>query len=178
MKNKNIHNEDFASKLPKNAGFDVPNGYFDDVEDGFSVKLREELFPNEVGFEVPSDYFNTLEDRILSNVELPKQGKVISLRTRILRIASVAAAIALLFVGYQFFNQEIEPTSEEIAFWINENIEEIDTSDILNVLDENTTLDDSFFDDSLENNTIEKYLDENDTYILIEESPGLFDEIN
>ena len=99
MENKNIHNEDFASKLPKNAGFDVPNGYFDDVEDGFSVKLREESFPNEVGFEVPSDYFDTLEDRILSNVELPKQGKVISLRTRILSKRCRSNSIAFCWIS-------------------------------------------------------------------------------
>ena len=34
----------------------------------------------------------------------------------------------------------------------------------------------SFFEDSLESNNIENYLDENDTFILIEESPGLFDD--
>jgi hypothetical protein len=179
MKNKNIHNEDSFSKLPKNSGFDVPKGYFEDLEDAFSVKLREEAFPKEVGFDVPSYYFDTLEDRILAQVELPKKGKVISLRSRILQAASVAAAVALLFVGFQFINKEVEPTSEEIIAWMDVNISEIDTYDILNELDENTEFSDvSFLDDSIESNSIETYFDKDDTYILIEESQGLFDKIN
>lgn len=179
MENKNIHNEDNFPKLPKNAGFDVPKGYFDDVEDMFSIKLREESFPERVGFEVPAEYFNTLEDQILAKVELPKKGKVISLRTRFLRVASVAAVVALFFVGYQFFNQETEPTSEEIAAWMDINIDDIDSYDILNELDETTEFSEvTFLDNSIENNSIETYFDQNDTYILIEESQGLFDEIN
>jgi hypothetical protein len=179
MENKNIHNDDHASKLPKNAGFDVPEGYFDAVEDDFSTKLREESFPNEVGFDIPSDYFDTLEDRIVAQVELPKQGKVISLRSRMLRVASVAAAIVLLFVGYQFINQQAEPTSEEIAAWMDLHMNDIHTDDILNELDDSTEFSEvTFLENSIENNSIETYFDQNDTYILIEESQGLFNEIN
>jgi hypothetical protein len=179
MENKNRHNEDPLEKLPKNAGFDVPKGYFDDVEDQFSIKLREASFPDDVGFEVPSDYFDSLEDQILSKVELPKQGKVISLRARILRVASVAAVFALLFVGYQFINQEVEPSSDEIAAWMDLNLSDIDTDDLLNELDETDEFSEiNFLDNSIENNSIETYFDQNDTYILIEESQGLFDEIN
>ena len=85
----------------------------------------------------------------------------------------------MLFVGYQFFNQEAEPTSEEIAAWMDLNMSDIDTYDILNELDATTEFAEvTFLDNSIENNSIETYFDKNDTYILIEESQGLFDEIN
>lgn len=180
MENKNRHHENWQSKLPKGSGFEVPEGYFDQVEDQFSAKLREASLPKSSGFEVPEGYFNTLEDKILENVELPKKGKVISLKSRIIQISSVAAAIAILFVSYLIFFESIdeEPTFEEIAVWIDTNISDVETEDLVNLLETDENLDDSFFDTSIENNNIEKYLDENDTYILIEESQGLFDEIN
>ncbi len=179
MENKNTHNEDWLSSLPKDSGFEIPEGYFDTVEDQFSAKLREESLPNESGFDVPEGYFDGLDDSILSKVELPKKGKVIPLRTRILRVSSIAAVFAIMLTVYFSAPNEVTaPSSDEIAAWIDENISDIDTEYIVEAFDEETTLDESFFEDSLENNNIENYLDENDTYILIEESPGLFDEIN
>jgi hypothetical protein len=179
MENKNIHNDDWLSNLPKDSGFDVPKGYFDSVEDEFSARLREESLPDASGFDVPEGYFDGLEDVILSKVELPKHGKVIPLRTRILRISSIAAVFAvMLTVYFSVPNDVTTPSSDEIAAWIDENIHDIDTEYIVGAFDEDTTLDESFFEDSLEDNTIENYLDEDDTYILIEESPSLFNDIN
>ena len=180
MENDNRHIEDWLSKLPKDSGFEAPEGYFDQIEDQFSAKLREDSLPNSPGFEVPEGYFSTLEDRILKNIELPKKGKLISLKSRIMQISSVAAAIAILFVSYLMFSgtSNDEPTFEEIAVWIDTNISDVETEDLVNLLGNDEDLDDSFFDSTIENNNIEKYLDENDTYILIEESQGLFDEIN
>jgi len=178
MENKEIHNDDWLSNLPKDSGFEVPEGYFDAVEDQFSAKLREESFPNKSGFETPEGYFDGLEEAILSKVELPKKGKVISLRSRILRISSIAAVFAILLTIYFSPPENNAPSSDEIAAWIDENISDIDTEYIVGAFDEETTLEESFFEDSLESNNIENYLDENDTYILIEESPGLFDDIN
>jgi len=178
MENNNTHNDDWLSSLPKDSGFEVPKGYFDNVEDQFSAKLREASFPKDSGFDVPKDYFDGLEEVILAKVELPKKVKVIPLQTKILRMASIAAVFALLLTIYFRPIETSEPSYEEIATWIDDNMSTIEASDIVGAFDENTTFDESFFDDSLESNNIENYLDENDTYILIEESPGLFDEIN
>ena len=179
MENKNTHNEDWLSSLPKGSGFEIPEGYFDTVEDQFSAKLREESLPNEAGFDVHEGYFNSLEDSILSKVELPKKGKVIPLKTRILRVSSIAAVFAIMLTIYFSVPDEVTtPSSDEIAAWIDENIGDIDTEYIVGAFDEETTLDESFFEDSLENNNIENYLDEDDTYILIKESPSLFTDIH
>ena len=180
MSNKDIHTDDWLSKLPKDSGFKVPVGYFDSVEDQFSARLRAENLSEDAGFKVPEGYFDTLEDLIVSKVELEQKGKVIPLRTRILRMSSIAAVIAFLLTLY--FNPivitETEPSSEEIAAWIEDNMETFDADDIINSFDEDLTLDDSFFDNTLENTSIEQYLDEDDTFILIQESQGLFDQIN
>ncbi|MEQ6124177.1 hypothetical protein AAON49_08265 [Pseudotenacibaculum sp. MALMAid0570] len=182
MENNSKHTEDWLSKLPKDSGFEVPQGYFDQVEDVFSMNLKEKSFPKHTGFETPSDYFVSLEDRILENVELPKKGKVIPLRTRIAKFSSTAAAaIILLFATYIYFDREItvDPTSDEISTWIDENIETILTDDIVNAFEDGAELENSFvFENTFESDNIEKYIDENDTYILIEETQGLFDKIN
>lgn len=176
MENENSHNEDWLSKLPKDSGFEVPEGYFDTVEDQFSARLREESLPNDAGFEVPNDYFDSIEERIMSQLETPKTGKVISLRSRILRVASIAAIFALLLTAYFYpISSATEPTSDEIAAWMEENIGAMEASDFIAALDEDSFLEVSILDDSYDTN-IEKYLDENDTYILIEESPGVLDE--
>ena len=60
MENKNIHNDDWLSNLPKDSGFDVPKGYFDSVEDEFSARLREESLPDASGFDVPEGYFDDI----------------------------------------------------------------------------------------------------------------------
>lgn len=179
MENKNIHNDDWLSNLPKDSGFEVPEGYFDTVEDEFSARLREEALPNAPGFTTPEGYFDGLEDIILSKVADSKKGKVISLRTRILRVSNIAALFAIMLTIYFSVPDEIStPSSDEIAAWVDENISDIDTEYILGAFDEETLLDESLFEDSIENNTLENYLDEDDTYILIKESPGLFDLIN
>ena len=83
MENKDIHNDDWLSKLPKESGFEVPKGYFDHIEDEFSAKLREEFLPKNTGCETPQGYFDGLEDTILSKVELKrKQGKARAKRSR------------------------------------------------------------------------------------------------
>ena len=180
MDNLSKHTTDWFSGLSKDPGFDVPKGYFDQVEDDFSIKLKEESFPKESGFKVPSNYFDTLEDKILDQVEFPKKRKVISFQSRITKIGSIAAAIALLFVSYIYIANlsNNEPTFDEIAMWVDTNINDIDAEDIMSVLEDDESLDDTFLSSSVEEGTIDKYLDENDTYILIEESQGLFDEIN
>lgn len=181
MENNYKNIEDRLSNIPKDSGFEVPKGYFDQVEDDFSFKLKEEIIPSEAGFDLPQGYFENLEDRILEKVELPKKGKVIPLRTRIARFSSAAAAVVLLFATYIFIigNDVVEPTSDEVIAWIDENLETVSTDDIVSAFDEDTDLEDTFvFDNAIENDNIDKYLDENDTYILIKESEGLFDEIN
>lgn len=178
MIDKNEHN--INPMIPKNSGFDVPKGYFDSVEDEFSIRLKEENLPGTSGYKVPDGYFESLEDKILSQVTDKPEGKVIPLRTRILRVASVAAVFVFIFISiWNNAKNEEDLTSDEIASWIEVNISDIDLNDIYNELDEDVEfMEVDLLENSIENNSIDTYFDQNDTYILIEESQGLFDEIN
>lgn len=166
--------------IPKSSGFDVPKGYFDSVEDDFSIRLKEGNLPGTSGYKVPDGYFESLEDKILSQVTDKPEGKVIPLRTRILRFASVAAVFVFIFISiWNNAKNEEDLTSDEIASWIEVNISDIDLNDIYNELDEDVEfMEVDLLENSIENNSIDTYFDQNDTYILIEESQGLFDEIN
>lgn len=178
MNTNKEHNEEL--NIPKTSGFEVPQGYFSSVEDDFSTRLKEDQFPNNSGFKVPEGYFDSLEDTLLEKVAEPKKGKVISLRTRMLRVASIAAVFVFVFISiWNRPTTDEELSSEEIAAWLNTNIGDISEDDITYELDDDVEFTEvDLLESSIENNSIDSYFNQNDTYILIEESQGLFDEIN
>ena len=176
MENNSGHiNQDWLSKLPKNSGHEAPEGYFDSIENSFSMKLAEQSIPTKDGFKTPEGYFDTLESRIIENFEFPKKGKVISLRKRMIKfLPTAAAASVLLFLSINIFLTEnilpTEPSSDEIAIWFEENISTITNDDLTSLLSDEDFEDSPFLDDAIDTEDISKYLDENDTYILIEDS--------
>ena len=169
--NKHI-NKKRTSELSEDTGFSVPKGYFDSVEEIFSSKLTEETFPNENGFKIPEDYLNTIEDKIISQLDFPKKGKVISLRKRIIRFMPAAAVITIfLFLGINFmFTTETELTSDEIDLWFDDNINSISNEELFAAYD-NFDLDDSKLVDNIINQeNIDSFVNENDAYLLLQES--------
>lgn len=182
MNNTEKHNEDFLSKSSIDTGYSVPKGYFDSVEDTFSSKLFEETLPKESGMEIPSGYFDRLEDRVLSKVEIPKKGKVISIRKKLIRLIPItAAASVVLFITLNTIftdNIDIDPTSEEIAVWFDENISTIDDDDLTSIFDTDDLIDSSILENIVNSDEIDTYINEDDTNILIEDSTIFLDEIN
>ena len=177
MENEHAHYKRL-SNLPRNSGFKVPKGYFDTLEDACSSKLSESLFPEYSGFETPNAYFDTLENTLLSKVKSSENRRVIRLRRQILNAAGVAAIFAVvLSILLISIRRNEEPSPDDIIAWMQEHIGDIDTIDIVSFFDYNSTPDDLLFDSSLENNALEQYLDENDTYFLLEESPEILNEI-
>ena len=177
---KNI-DQGWLSKLPKNSGHKVPEGYFDGVENDFSARLAEKHFPQKSGFEVPKGYFDSLEDVVLASIELPKKAKVIPLRKKFIQwIPTSAAAVVLVFLGVYFFKNEItsDPNSEEIAIWFENNLSTISIDELTYELEESDFEDSDILDRIVETDDITKYLDENDTYILIEDSDIFTTELN
>ncbi len=176
------HHEDFFNREPVRSGFSAPEGYFDSVEDSFSSKLFEETLPKETGLEIPTGYFENLEDRILSKVEIPKKGKVISFRKNLIRIvpAAAAACIGLFLTLNVIFGETIviEPTSDEIAVWFDENISNISNEDLTAVFDAEDLVDSSILENIVDSDEIDTYINENDTNLFIDDSTILFDEIN
>jgi len=176
---KNIH-QDRSSKLPKKSGYTVPEEYFDAVENDFSARLTVENFPISSGFEVPQGYFESLESSILSNIETSKITKVVPFRKKLIRwIPASAAAAILLFISVNLLlTKDIEPSSEEIATWFKNNPTIIPMDQLTVNLDESDLEGSPILDILLEADDLSKYLDENDTYILIEDSDIFPNELN
>jgi hypothetical protein len=168
--NKQIQ-EDTNNKLPNEAGFSVPKGYFDTIEDDFSAKLIDEHLPNNSGFKIPENYFENLGDHVISKVELLKKGKLISFRRKTIKLIPVAAAIALfLFIGINFmFTDKTELSSDEIALWFDNNINTITNDDLITELGDLVLDDTSLLDEIINNNSIEYYVNANDNYLLIQD---------
>jgi len=93
-------------------------------------------------------------------------------------VNAAAAAVIILFIGIYFNTYEIEPTSEEIATWFEDNISTITNDDLTSVLTDEDFEDSSFLDEEIDGEEVNKYLDENDTYILIKDSDIFINELN
>lgn len=150
--------ENILNKLKKSgAGFTVPNGYFDKLEDRFDLpkgSVDDHLQENEEnagtnqkqknvftleqigknhGFNVPEGYFDTIEPKILG----PKQPKIIPLKNNFIRILSLSvAASILLFFGLKYMNTEQNTQNqmvfqhEEFVNWIESDLVDLNSYEI------------------------------------------------
>jgi len=128
--NKNKHSIRFLSDIPRKNNFEVPEGYFETMEDTvFSEMKLKKIHSNEQErFEVPENYFDTVEDVVIAKIQaeilstnnaidsaipvgyfdnledsvfekLPKQGKLIQLKTLLKsKITPIAIAASLLLI--------------------------------------------------------------------------------
>lgn len=84
----------------KNAGFVVPNSYFESVESHVFLKLTNDI---------PTNYFKNVESKILTklNIENNSEVKVIKLKTIFLKrlLPFAVAASVLLFISLNFINK-------------------------------------------------------------------------
>lgn len=146
----------------KEAGFKVPDNYFDGIEDSVlsQIKLKSIGGP---GFKVPDGYFDTLEDTVLNKVSKDEKTKVINLFTRrnLLYVSSIAATILLLFNLNLFNKKSISFDTLETAtvesYIMNEYINSFDMASLF------TEDDDIVVDNFIELNFSEENMED---YIL------------
>ena len=76
----------------------MPKDYFEGLEDTILAQAALESHSKTSGFNVPDGYFETLENKILTKLDKPEP-KVFNLfnKKTIVSLSSVAAAIVLLF---------------------------------------------------------------------------------
>ena len=176
------NNENLFDKDPIGTGFSAPKGYFDTIEDVFSMKLQEENFPKGNAYRVPEGYFNRLEDTILSKVDLPKKGKVISLRKRLIQwVPTAAAASILFFIGINYIAKNADEyifTDDELTVWFESNVTSITNDDLSVAFGDIEFNQSSLLEDTFESDDIEEYLTTEDTSLLFEETTILENEIN
>lgn len=141
----------------------------EDVLPAFLVKLRAH---KQAGFVVPDGYFEggALATRVLNARELPEKAKVFGLR-KMTYWASAAAAVVLLVTTTWMYNQPSGPNAlcetdllacveqlsdQEVAHYINENIHEFDTEQLQANVPEK-----ALDDEKISNEELEAYLDDN-----------------
>jgi hypothetical protein len=94
MRNNNIHTQ---------AGFKVPDGYFDQLTDRVLENTQSQDVQDHAGFIMPEDYLLSLEDRVMSRLE--QQTKVNPLQvSKSKQWLYPVLAMAALFVGFIAMN--------------------------------------------------------------------------
>lgn len=167
-----------TNKVGKESGFNIPSNYFDDIETRFSTKLVENALPKKEHFSVPDNYFNTLEDTILAKVSSTKKEiKVISLRSRIVSFAPLAAAAAiLLFIGINNFTFN---TTESVNFesisdtdlenWLVDNTNNVNNDELAFVVEATDLNETEFSSHTINDSDLEEYLNSIETTSLLNE---------
>ena len=93
--NENIENEELMKIAPtlfnmeRTNNIKAPKGYFSNLANSVNNKINNEI---------PSGYFDSLADKVMEKID-EEDTKVIPIRKRnIIRIISVAASIAAVFI--------------------------------------------------------------------------------
>jgi hypothetical protein len=177
MENKIKNSETYLNSiLSKKNSFSIPDDYFSTIENTIEAKIVEENFRKENGFKTPDSYFNGLENDILAKVSsTKKETKVISLKQRFFKVIPFAAAASIiLFIGFNsfMFNKTEKLTldslsDDDVEYWLNSN--SISNSDIVSILEDDVLEDDVFYFSSIEDETIEDYINSIDNVSLLNE---------
>ena len=147
--------------------FKTPEGYFESFNDRLMDKIAKEdaIIPSNDGFSVPEGYFEEFSSKVLPRVET----KVVSLKSyrKYYLAAASVAAIAILTL---FFNQEStsnfdfdDLASAELDEYFGDNVLDLTTYELAEVIDFESIsiLDIAESDETIENEMILEYLDEN-----------------
>ena len=150
-----------------NSGYNVPEGYFESLEDTIMSKLHTETLKAKVedhGFKMPDTYLSGIEDQVQEKLS-PEGGKVVNLfsRRNLLYISGVAAAVLIMFS--LFYNKD-QTTIEDLDYEMVENYildQDMSSYEIASLLTEED-FDETSFDimsETLTDETLEDYLLDN-----------------
>lgn len=99
MKKNKLHKlAPLLSKITlKNSAFEIPENYFDSVNDVIIAKLKAEALQNNKNDTIPKPYFDSIEDVVLNKIK--SKSRVFSLKNNIIKYAApLAIAASLLFL--------------------------------------------------------------------------------
>ena len=131
-----------------------------------TIKLDNALKSiDDAGFKIPQGYLDTLEDVVLTKVTKTSNPKVISILNKqtLIYISGVAAAVLIMF---NIFWNKTETTIDTLDAELVENYfidQGINTFEIAALLtnDEEINIDIEIFDETFNNDSLEDYLLEN-----------------
>jgi hypothetical protein len=168
--------EYITNKVGKETGFSIPRDYLDTIEDEFSLSLSEGKLKKESSFTFPENYFDKLEDKILDKVtNHQKTVKVISLREKIVRFTSIAAAACLfVFIGINSFSDATKSSFDidsladsDIEFWLENNTTTFTENDVTLVFDETDFDETELISNNITDDHLEEYLNSIETSTLL-----------
>ena len=112
--------------------FTTPEGYFDSVKSSL-IKIRP-LEPK--GFQVPVKYFENLEkQQIFNRIYI---NKVKYIKDNFYRVTTIAAMfIGIIFLSNYFGNNYNDFSSDEIIYYVNQDILFLEDSPYIEMLDSN-----------------------------------------
>lgn len=174
MRKNDIHNK---------AGFQIPDGYFDQLTDRVLENVPKSNLNKKAGFEVPKDYFDNLDSVLMSHLE--HESKVISLHHKTSSDSKKwlypLLAVAAVFIGVIALNGLFTGNQENTVTFADVNDQEIieylaqtnflqDEESIEILFADNSVLSDIKIDQEITDNELLDYLMEDGSLdqILIE----------
>jgi hypothetical protein len=147
--------------------FKTPEGYFDSFQNELMAQLSEDkaAIPKDNAFKVPDNYFETFNDKLKD--KLSNEPKVIPLYPvkKILAFAASVAAIAIIFLGYNW-NSTAELSISDLAntdieAYFENNEFDLTSYEIAEELPFTDTEFSNMLTSSIENENILDYLSDN-----------------
>tara|TARA_R110000772_G_scaffold55661_1_gene127048 strand:+ start:1559 stop:2059 length:501 start_codon:yes stop_codon:yes gene_type:complete len=150
------------------SGFKVPENYFDNFEKRLFNTIESETLPKETGFKAPDGYFDNLEDTLLQKLNATeKPQKVISLNSRrtwvyLTAIAACLTIIISMLIKDESIVKQIDSIKTvTIENYIDEGYLELESYEVLALLDDDDLADLNFESDIFSEESLENYLLEN-----------------
>ncbi len=144
----------------KNAGFKIPDNYFEGIEDAILNQIKLKNIEGS-GFKVPDNYFESLEDTILNKISKNEKSKVINLFTRrnLMYVSSIAATLLLLFNLSVFHKKtasfETLETASLESYIMNEYI---DSYEMASLLTNEDLVEENFIEHNFSEENMESYI--------------------
>lgn len=147
--------------------FKTPEGYFDSFQNELMAKLSEDkvAMPKDSAFKVPDNYFEMFNDKL--KAKLNKEPKVIQLYPvkKILAFAASVAAIAIIFLGYNWNEKEdlnfSDLANADIEAYFENNEFDLTSYEIAEALPFTDTEFSNMLNSPIENENILDYLSDN-----------------
>lgn len=165
-------------KLGTENPFKVTSNYFESFEDSIIESIENQSSNSlKVSLKVPDHYFESFEQKVMSKIKnetVENKVKVISLRSRLIKITTtvaVAASLALFFIFNPFQQKSTELSFDSLALteiekWIDQDYLELDAYQISSVYSEtklkpnllSSTVNEDELEEFLNNQNIEELL--------------------
>lgn len=149
--------------IPK---FHIPKDYFSSFEDHLLTRLEEDNFPKSAGFRIPNGYFDRVEDIIVQKAIQEGERKTIRLipKRYIGYAAAIAACFVIAISIFKFPGNELTINTVQLSIidsYIDDGNLDIDLYELTHYLDDLDGIDLNLNSPLLSDTAIKEYLMDN-----------------